>query len=535
MSIRDQLNSIAEERIIILDGAMGSVIQVLNLDEKSYRGTLFHDHPKPLEGCNDLLCLTRPGAIGAIHDTYLEAGADIIETCSFNATSISLSDYGLGYLSYEVSEAAAKIARASADKFSVHGKPRFVAGSLGPTSKGASLYIDVNDPSKRGICWDDLEAAYYDSARGLLDGGTDILLVETVFDTLNAKAALFAISRLLEERQIDVPVMISAAISNESGRLLSGQNLEAFLISVLHIKPWSIGLNCSFHAPKLLPHIRLLSEISPGLVSAYPNAGLPNQHGRYEEMPDIMAENIEPYLEEGLVNIIGGCCGSTPAHIAAIAEKAQNCPPRKITGIPRRGFFSGLEALYIENNTIKIKNTENPSEREDFLKSLADGEYEDAADTARDIVENGSQVLNIEVDDEKSINAFLDYALMNPYIAKAPFMINSLKTAVLKAGLKRLQGRGLAGPVNLKDGDEEFLRKARAILRYGAAAVVALVDEQGQAETFERKTETARRVYELLQKNGYPVENIVIDLSAEGDDSVFSWIRDNCPDVLIAI
>jgi len=535
MTIREQLNSIAEKRILILDGAMGSVIQVLNLDEKSYRGSLFANHPIPLEGCNDLLCLTRPGAIGAIHDTYLEAGADIIETCSFNSTSISLSDYGLGHLSYEISAAAAKIARKSADKFSIYGKPRFVAGSIGPTAKGASLYLDVNDPSKHSICWDELEAAYYDNARGLLDGGADILLVETVFDALNAKAALFSISRLLEERQIDVPVMVSASISNEAGRLLAGQNLEAFLVSVLHIKPWSIGLNCSFHAQKLLPHVRLLSEISPGLVSAYPNAGLPNKYGRYEEMPDIMSANIEPYLEEGLVNIIGGCCGSTPAHIAAIAEKAHNRPPRRITDIPRRGFFSGLEALYIENNTISIKNTKNPAEKEEFIKSLAEGEYEDASDIARDIIENGSPVLNIEINDEKDLNVFLDYVLMNPYAAKAPFFINSSSFKILKAGLKRLQGRGLAGPVNLKGGDDEFLRKARVIMRYGAAAVVTLVDEQGQAETFERKTEIARRVYELLKKNGCPAENIVIDPLADKDDSVCSWIRDNCPGVIIAI
>jgi len=535
MSIREQLNSIAENRILILDGAMGSVIQILNLDENSFRGSLFQNHPKQLLGCNDLLCLTRPGAISVIHDTYLEAGADIIETCSFNATSISLSDYDLGHLSYEISVASAKIARISADKFSVNGKPRFVAGSLGPTSKGASLLSDVNDPSKHSINWDELEDAYYDSARGLLDGGADILLVETVFDTLNAKAALFAIGRLLGERQIDVPVMISAAISNESGRLLCGQNLEAFLISVLPIKPWSIGLNCSFSAPKLLPHIRLLSEISPGLVSAYPNAGLPNQHGRYDETPDIMAANIEPYLQEGLVNIIGGCCGSTPAHIAVIAEKSRGCSPRKITDIPRRGFFSGLEALYIENNTVKLKNTEAPGERESFLKSLAADEYEDAADTARDMIENGIQILNVEIDDEKSMNAFLDYALMNPYIAKVPFMINSSQINVIKAGLKRLQGRGLAGPVNLKDGEDEFLRKAQVIRRYGSAVVVTLADEQGQAETFERKTEIARRVYEFLQKNGYPPENIVIDPLAENDDSVCFWIRDNCPNVLIAI
>jgi len=279
MTIREQLNIIAEERIIILDGAMGSIIQMLNLDEKSYRGHQFADHPVPLEGCNDLLCLTRPGAIGAIHDTYLEAGADIIETCSFNSTSISLADYGLGHLSYDISAAAARIARKSADKFSTVVKPRFVAGSIGPTAKGASLYPDVNDPNKRSVKWEELEAAFYDNARGLLDGGIDIFLIETSFDTLNTKAALYAITKLLEERQIDVPIMVSVAVS-EGERLLSGQNLEAFLISIQHVNLWAVGLNCSFNAPKLLTPLQIISKNVPCLVSVYPNAGLPKKYGR---------------------------------------------------------------------------------------------------------------------------------------------------------------------------------------------------------------------------------------------------------------
>jgi len=516
MTVREQLNSIAEERIIILDGAMGSLIQVLNLDEKSYRGSQFADHPIPLQGCNDLLCLTRPGAIGVIHDTYLEAGADIIETCSFNSTSVSLSEYGLGHLSYDISKAAAQIARKSADKFSADSKPRFVAGSIGPTSKGASLYPDINNPAKRSICWDELEAAYYDNARGLLDGGADIFLAETIFDTLNVKAALFAISRLLEERQIDVPVIISAAISGESGRLLSGQSLEAFCISVLHADPWAIGLNCSYNAPKLLPHLKLLSENVPCFVSAYPNAGLPNKFGRYDEMPDVMAANIEPYFEEKLVNIIGGCCGSSPAHIAAIAEKASGYAPRPInrkwSGLTS---FAGLEPCHSQDNLLFIDHAEKSAEREEFQKCLNNGEYEDAADAARDLIENGESILNIELKINNPgtvcvINSFLDYALMNPYISNAPFLIHCLDFNVLEAGLKRLQGRGLAGPVSLKAGEEQFLQKIRLIRRYGAAAIVTL-------ETDTSKDELEKRVCQLLEENGIPLETVVFD-------------RDYCPD-----
>ena len=555
------MNSIAEKRIIILDGAMGSIIQVLNLDEKSYRGGLFADHPIPLVGCNDLLCLTRPGAIGAIHDTYLEAGADIIETCSFNSTSVTLSDYGLANYSYEISAAAARIAKKSADKFSSYGKPRFVAGSIGPTAKGASLYPDINNPGKRSIVWDELESAYYDNARGLLDGGADIFLVETIFDTLNAKAAIHAITRLLEERQIDVPVIISAAISGESERLLSGQNLEAFIISVLHVKPWAIGLNCSFNAPKLLPYVRSLSKIVPCLVSAYPNAGLPNKFGRYEEMPNVMADNMEQFFSEGLVNIIGGCCGSTPAHIAAIADKAQNYLPRKISNQHVKKFyngFSGLEPFYADNKTVPLINTESSVDEDQFKKALADGEYEDAADIARDIIENGSAILNIEITDknninEKAINSFLDYALMNPYIAKAPFFINSLDQSVLIAGLKRIQGRGFAGPVNLKNGEKEFLYKIHIIQRYGAAAVVTLIDEQENnsslnadgTDIIKRKIEISGRIFKLLQETGYPVQNIVFapnmtengpsSVSTADSETVCSWIRDNCPGALIAL
>ncbi|MCL2800375.1 MAG: homocysteine S-methyltransferase family protein [Treponema sp.] len=543
MTTREQLNSIAEERIIILDGAMGSVIQVLNLDEKSYRGSLFADHPVPLEGCNDLLCLTRPGAIGAIHDTYLEAGADIIETCSFNSTSISLSDYGLGHLSYEISEAAAKIARSSADKFSSGNKPRFVAGSIGPTAKGASLFQDVNDPGKRAVNWDELEAAYYENARGLLDGGADIFLIETIFDTLNAKAALSAVKRLINERQIDIPIMISAAVSGETGRLLSGQTLDAFLVSVMHAKPWSVGVNCSFNAQKLLPHIRKLSDIAPCLVSVYPNAGIPNKFGRYDEMPDVMSAHMEPFFEENLVNIIGGCCGTTPAHISEIASKVSLYIPRKITkyeGYNFWGVFSGLELYRIPHNTIRLGTNETSADKDELLAALLKGEYEEAADIARDIVEAGSSILNIEVLDSKAINkeklnSFLDFLLINPYIAKSPFYINSPHLPILETALKRLQGKSLAGPVHLKKGDAEFLQKARLILNYGAAVVVQLIDEKGLAETAERKTEIAKRIYQLITDSNYPADNIVLDPNVKEDDSFRLWIHDNCPGVILAL
>ena len=507
MSVREKLNSIAEKRFLILDGAMGSVIQSLNLGEKDFRGERFAGHLAPLGGCNDLLCLTKPEVIASIHDSYLQAGADIIETCSFNSTSISLSGYGLDNLAYDISAAAAKVARKSADRFSANGSPRFVAGSIGPTAKGASIYSDINNPAKRDICWDELEAAYYDNARGLLDGGADILLVETIFDTVNAKAALFAISRLLKERNIDTPIMISAAVSGESGRLLSGQTIEAFCNAVLHVNPWSIGLNCSLNSRKLMPFVRKLSEIAPCLVSAYPNAGLPNSLGNYDETPEIFSANIESYLKGGLVNIIGSCCGSSPSHTAEVAKKAALYKPRGIpadisAGISagsRRTLFSGLETVNIADNAVQIKKMVDDNANKEFLRLLGEGNYEDAVEEARNMVDDGALIINVETNDEKKLSGFLDFALMNPYAAKVPFFINSTDINVIVTGLKRLQGRCLAGPLTLKDTEAEFIRKAELIRLYGAAAVVSA---RGQDE--------AQKISDLLQKNGYPVDNIVI-------------------------
>jgi 5-methyltetrahydrofolate--homocysteine methyltransferase len=533
MSVREQLDSIAHKRVLILDGAMGSIIQARGLSESGFRGSEFADHPAPLKGCNDLLCRTKPEVIGEIHDAYLEAGADIIETCSFNSTAVSLSGYGLGHLAYEISRAAAEVARNSADKFSVPEKPRFVAGSIGPTARGASLYPDMYDPSRHSIDWDELEAAYYDNARGLLDGGADILLIETVFDTLNAKAALFAVSRLLEERCIDVPIMISATVAGESGRLLSGQTLEAFCVSVLHAKPWAIGLNCSFGAEKLLPYVRLLAQITPCRIAAYPNAGLPNQFGAYDETPERMASHIEAFLKEGLLNIVGGCCGTTPAHIAEIAKKAAAYRPRVTADIPRPACLCGLEPLAIKDGVIHTGGLVKDSEKDELVRLINDGEYEDAADVARNMVDNGTLVLDIPTDDTKALGKFLDYALMNPYITKVPFMIDSPQWETLESGLKRLQGCALARSINLRDGEDAFLRKANLVLRYGAAVVVTLIDEQGEGVTDERKVEIAQRAYTLLQKNSYPAPNIVFDVCAAPDSAVCSRIRDNCHGALL--
>ena len=557
--LREKLNAIASQRILVLDGAMGSMIQNQQLSETDFRGTRFASHKTPLLGCNDLLCLTRPEVIESIHAAYLEAGADIIETCSFNSTAVSLADYGLGDLAYEISKAAASLARKAADTFSAADKPRFVAGSIGPTGKSASLSPDVNDPAKRGIYWDELEAAYYDNARGLLDGGADILLVETVFDTLNAKAALFAIGRLMEERKIDIPIMVSATVSGDSGRLLSGQTLEAFAASVRHSEPWAIGLNCSFGAEKLLPHIRALSTAVSCMVSAHPNAGLPNQFGGYDESPETMAACIERYLQGGLLNVVGGCCGSTPAHITAIAAKAALYKPRVPTQPARTLRLSGLELLTAEKsagNTLHltlIGERTNVAGSKKFLRLIREEKYNESLNLVRGMIEDGAAIIGVGMDDamldaEKSMRAFLDLALSDPDIAKVPVMIDSSRWNVIEAGLKRLQGKGLVNSINLKDGEAEFLRRAALIKRYGAAVVVMLIDEKGQAVSFERKIEIARRAWRLLLGTGFPPENIVFDPNVlavatgigEHDPCALdfiracTWIRDNCPGVQIS-
>ncbi|MDR3334684.1 MAG: methionine synthase [Treponema sp.] len=558
MTTRNQLDRLAAKRILILDGAMGSMIQTFKLTEADFRGSRFASHGSALLGCNDLLCITKPEIIASIHEAYLEAGADIIETCSFNATSVSLGDYGIGDLAYEISTAAARLARNTADACTTPDKPRFVAGSIGPTAKSAGISPDMDDPGKRSITWDELEAAFYDTARGLLDGGVDLLLIETVFDTLNAKAAIFAVTRLMEERHIEVPLMISASVSDAGGRLLSGQTVEAFCVSVLHAQPWSLGLNCSFGAERLLAPIKALANMVPCLVSAHPNAGLPNQFGTYDETPQIMASHIEAYLQEGLVNIVGGCCGSTPAHIAAIAERALAYAPRAIPVSKPVTCLSGLEALTVgspgqEPGFVAIGERTNVAGCRSFLRLIREEKYVQALELARNTVEQGARILDICMDDafldaKAAMIRFITLALSDPGIARVPFMIDSSRWELIEEALKYIQGKSLVNSISLKEGAGEFLRKSRLARGYGAAVVVMLFDEQGQAATYQRKIEVAARSYALLTNDGFPPTDIIFDPNVlavatgipEHDQYALdfiracSWIRGHCPQALIS-
>ena len=525
-NIRERLMQIASKRILILDGAMGSMIQAYRtpsgepLSEDDFRGLTgekvqgdrFRDHPRPLRGCNDLLCLTMPQLISPVHEAYLRAGADIIETCSFNSTAVSLADYGLGDLAYEISAASARLAREAADAFSTPGKPRFVAGSMGPCSKSLGISPDINDPGKRTITWDELEAAYYDNARGLIDGGAELLLIETVFDTLNAKAAIFAVKRLAEERAIDVPLVISATIS-EGGRLLSGQSVEAFCVSVSHADPLAIGLNCSFGAEKLKPHIATLSAAVPCLVSLYPNAGLPNRFGVYEEDPEAMADHLEPCLQDELVNIVGGCCGSTPDHIAAISERAKKYSPRPLPEFLKRANLAGSETLNVSRDLLltHIGNSTNVAGNAEFFDFLKEDDFDGAVDLARNIAEDGAALLYVRMDDAlpADMTNFLNYALQFPDLARLPVMIGGSRWEVIEAGLKCLQGKGLVNSISLKDGEAEFLRRARLARSYGAALVVTFSGGEGRALSDERMIAEARRSLELLVNSGFLPEDII--------------------------
>ena len=562
MSVRSSLDDIAGRRILILDGAMGSLIQCHKFDEADFRGGRFKNHAQPLAGCFDLLCLTKPRVISAIHEAYLEAGADIIETCSFNANSISLADYGIGDLAYEISAASASLARAAVDKYTSADKPRFVAGSMGPTAKSASLSPGMDEPAKHGIFWDELEAAYYDNARGLVDGGADILIVETVFDTLNAKAAIYAISRLLKERRqkrpdFDIPLIVSATVSDNAGRLLSGQSPETFCVSVMHARPWALGLNCSFGADKLLPHLQKLAAAAPCLISAHPNAGLPNELGEYDETPEITAASIEKYFQLGIVNIIGGCCGTTPEHISAIAAKAAHYAPRRIPGsAAQRCCFAGTELLDISaaRELVLIGERANVAGCKEFLRCITAKNYPKALALVRGMIARGAAIVNVGMDDallnaEEEMKHFLRAALSDPEIARVPFMIDSSRWNVIESGLKCIQGKTLVNSISLKDGEDEFLRRLEIIARFGAAVVVMLIDEKGQASTFERKIEIAGRAYGLLAKvpGGFSPSDIVFDPNIftvatgipEHDSSApdfiraCSWIRENCPGVQI--
>jgi 5-methyltetrahydrofolate--homocysteine methyltransferase len=510
-----------EKRILVIDGAMGTMIQRYELTEEDFRGERFRDHASDLKGNNDLLNITRPDVIKAIHAEYLDAGADIIETNTFSTQKISLADYHLEELAYELSYEGARIAKEVATQYTKNNpdKPRFVAGAVGPTNRTASLSPDVNDPGYRAVTFDDLGEAYYEQVRGLVDGGSDLLLVETIFDTLNAKAALFAINRYANETGIHLPIMISGTITDASGRTLSGQTVEAFWNSIRHANLLSVGLNCALGAKEMRPHLEELSEKADVFISAYPNAGLPNEFGAYDETPHETAHQVDDFIKAGLVNIVGGCCGTTPEHIKCIADRAAKYAPRKKPVIEPYLRLSGLEAVTLtpETNFANIGERTNITGSPKFSKLILAEDYEAALAVALQQVEGGAQIIDINMDEgmidsEAVMVKFLNLVASEPDIAKLPIMIDSSKWTVIEAGLKCLQGKGIVNSISLKEGEEKFIEYAKKILSYGAATVVMAFDETGQADSLERRKEICERSYRILvDKVGFPPQDIIFD------------------------
>ncbi len=515
------LEKIASKRILVLDGAMGSMIQQYGLEEADYRGEQFADFHRDLKGNNDLLSMTKPEVIEAIHKAYLEAGSDIIETNTFNATSISQEDYDLQDQVYNINLAAAKVARKAADDFTkiTPDKPRFVAGAMGPTTKAASLSPDVNNPGFRSVTFDDVMESYYEQIQGLVDGGVDILLVETIFDTLNCKAALYAIEKYFEEKGKRLPVMVSGTITDASGRNLSGQSVEAFWISVKHVELFSVGLNCSFGADQMRPFIQELSKIANCRVSAYPNAGLPNEFGEYDQTAKEMAVFMDDFAESSFVNIVGGCCGSTPDHIRAIAETVKNIQPRPVPKESPYTQFSGLDPLIIrpESNFINVGERTNVTGSKKFARLIKTGEYQEAISVAQQQVEGGAQIIDVNMDEgmldsKQAMVDFLNLIVSEPEVARLPIMIDSSKFEVITAGLKCVPGKCIVNSISLKEGEEEFIKQAKIVRRFGAAAVVMAFDETGQADTIERKVEICKRAYDILvEKVGFLPTDIIFD------------------------
>ena len=515
--IQEQL----EKRILIIDGAMGTMIQQYQLQEEDYRGERFSDSSKDLKGNNELLSLTRPKIIRAIHDAYLGAGADIIETNTFSATSIAQADYDTSDLAYELNVASARIA-AEAAKAATEAdptKPRYVAGAMGPTNRVASLSPDVNNPGFRNVTFDQLREAYYEQARGLMEGGADLLLIETITDTLNAKAALYAIDVLFEETGRTLPIMISGTITDASGRTLSGQTVEAFYISVSHMPILSIGLNCALGAEEMRPHLENLSGISDCFVSAYPNAGLPNEFGEYDQEPEEMRNYIREFASSGLVNMIGGCCGTTPDHIKLMAEAVAEVPPRQRSKRSEYAMLSGLEPLVIrpETNFVNVGERTNVTGSRKFARLIKSGDYDEALSVAQHQVEAGAQIIDVNMDEglldsEEAMQTFLNLVMAEPDIAKLPIMIDSSKFHVIEAGLKCVQGKCVVNSISLKEGEGEFLRQAQVCRRYGAAVVVMAFDEDGQADTADRKVEICKRAYKILTEQvGFRAQDIIFD------------------------
>ena len=517
MSIRAEL----EKRILIIDGAMGTMIQRYQLTEADFRGARFKDHPCDLKGNNDLLNLTRPDVIKAIHLEYLQAGADIIETNTFSTQRISMADYQMEDLSYELSYEGARVAKETVLEFMADNPDRrcFVAGAIGPTNRTLSMSPDVNDPGFRAIYFDELEAAYMEQVRGLVDGGADVLLIETIFDTLNAKAAIVAIKKYEQEIGRKLEIMISGTITDASGRTLSGQTAEAFLNSVAHAKPLSIGFNCALGAKEMRPHIEELSAKAACYISAYPNAGLPNEFGAYDEQPHETAHFVEDFIDHGFVNIVGGCCGTTPDHIRCIAAKAKNITPRKIPSVEPYLRLSGLEPVTItpESIFVNIGERTNITGSPKFSKLILGGDYEAALSVARQQVEGGAQIIDVNMDEgmldsEAAMTKFLNLIASEPDISKLPIMIDSSKWTVIEAGLKCIQGKGIVNSISLKEGEEKFKESARKIMQYGAAVVVMAFDERGQADNLERRIEICQRSYDILVNEvGFYPADIIFD------------------------
>ncbi len=555
-----ELRQLLAERILILDGAMGTMIQQEKLGEADYRGERFLDHPKDLKGNNDLLVLTRPDVVAGIHRAYLEAGADLIETNTFNATRVSQAEYGLEALAYELNVEGARLVRRLCDEYTAKdpARPRFCAGVLGPTSRTLSISPDVNDPGYRNISFDALADDYYASAKGLLEGGADILLIETIFDTLNAKAAVFAIEKLFEDLGRRWPVMISGTITDASGRTLSGQTAEAFWNSLGHAQPVSFGLNCALGADQLRQYVEELSTACDTHVSAHPNAGLPNPLSPtgYDETPEHLAGQIREWAQSGLVNIVGGCCGTTPAHIAAIAEAVRGLAPRAVPVLEKKLRLSGLEPFNVGGDSLFVNVGErtNVTGSKAFARMILEGRFDDALAVARQQVENGAQVIDINMDEAMldsvaAMERFCKLIATEPDISRVPIMLDSSKWSVIEAGLKCIQGKGVVNSISMKEGEAEFLRQARLARRYGAAVIVMAFDEKGQADTFRRKTEICERAYRLLVKPvaeggaGFPAEDIIFDPNIfaiatgieEHDNyavdfiNAVAWIKENLP------
>ncbi|MFZ2016531.1 MAG: methionine synthase [Nocardioides sp.] len=554
-----ELTELLRERILVLDGAMGTMIQGHRLDESAYRGERFasyDDHPGDLAGDNDLLSLSNPDVIRAIHGAYLEAGADIVSTNTFNGTRISQADYGLEHLCYELNVAAATVAREAADAVSTVDRPRYVAGSLGPTSKTASISPDVNDPGARNVTFDDLVGAYLEEARGLVDGGADLLLVETIFDTLNAKAAIVALETLFDEHGRRWPVLISGTITDASGRTLSGQVTEAFWNSVRHVRPLAIGLNCALGAEELRPYVAELSRVADTFVSAHPNAGLPNAFGEYDETPGHMAEVLGEFATSGLVNIVGGCCGTTAEHIAAIADAAKGVTPRVVPQVRPAMRLSGLEPVTVTDESLFVNVGErtNITGSARFRKLIKDGDYDAALSVAAQQVEAGAQVIDVNMDEGMidgvaAMDRFLKLIASEPDISRVPVMVDSSKWEVIEAGLKCVQGKAIVNSISMKEGEEKFIEHARLCRRYGAAAVVMAFDEDGQADSLERRTAVCERAYRILTEQvGFPAEDIIFDPNvfavatgieehaSYGRDFIEAtrWIKQNLPGALVS-